>query len=331
MKNLRYSPKASIDGPWLLSSKSLRELDTIINEYWEKFESRREKHLRRAVKDFKKKFSKPEKQLAQISEDYRKELDNRIREHKERLVWSKSGRFFEIDLSDNTVHSYQNFEDAYRDRYLLDKRLTGFHMTLLSGNIEFDMAVDSSGMNFRIEPPKDVPEVQEIYTTVYEWAMEIRRRSRLQGIWGKVAKQRWKILLIGVAIGLLLPLLFPLANQITYTRDIEKELFGLYEKGITSTNVVDAVNLLVLLRRGEPVISPQANHRLIAYWGSFVYLVLLSFISPKVELDIGRGRDAIHRWRLWQWVVLAPIVFLVGDVLQPYLAELVKNFLFLIR
>lgn len=330
MRNLHYSPKESLDAPWLLSSKSLKELDTTINEYWEKFEWRRAKRLRRDINDFKKKFTKVQKERAEIDEDYHKELDNRINEHKERSIWSKSTRSLEIDLRDNTVCSYTNFDEAFRDRYLLDKRPIGFHITLLSGNIEFYMTVDSSGMNFQIEPPKDVPEVQELYTTVYEWAMEIRRHARVQEIWGKVAKHRWKILILGLLAGLLLLFLFPYTSSISDTINIQQQLFNLYDQGITSTNVIDAVNLLVLLRKVQQITIIPNNPWLITYLGILAYLIIALFIRPKAELDIGKGRDAIQRWRLWQWMVLLPVVFIMGDVLRPYVAEIVKRFFSLV-
>jgi hypothetical protein len=245
MRNLHYPPEDSIDGPWLLSSKSLTELDVIINKYWEIFESRREKRLRRDVNDFKKKFTKVEKDLAEVSEEFSQELQDRVNKHKENSPWSISSRSLEIDLKDRTVRSYKNFDEAFRDRYLLDKRLTGFRIALISGNIEFSVDVDSSKMNFKIEPPRDVSEVQEIYTTVYEWAMEIRRHARIQGIWGKAAKQRWKLLIAGLG----LPIFLAFANRISASESIKQELVSMSE--ITNRNVVDAVTLLIQLQKAQ--------------------------------------------------------------------------------
>jgi hypothetical protein len=351
MRNLRYPLKESIDGPWLLSSKSLKELDKIIMEYWGKFESRREKLLRRFVNDYKKKtFTQADKDLGEVSEQHHKKIQAQIREAKQNSLWSRSEQSLEIALRDKTVCSYKNFEEAFRDRYLLDKRPKGFTVTLVSGDIKFEMTLDSYGIHFRTKqfemaldsegthyeinaksdlPIQDVPEVQELYTAVYEWAMEIRRHARAGGIWGKIAKHSGKILIAGIG----LPVLVFLVNRFFGPNQTQDQLYRLYEQGITNSNVIDAVNLLVLLRKSEhtTITSFQISPWLRTYTAILVYLVIALFVSPKAELAIGKGRDAIQFWGWWQWAVALPVVLFVGDILRPRAVELFNNLLLHLR
>lgn len=347
MRNIRYPNKESLDGPWLLSSKSLRELDAIIAEFWEKFELRRERILRHFINEYRKKrFTKADRDLAEVSEEYAREMKKQIQMARKGSVWSKSQQTLEIKLKDGTVCSYANFEEALRDRYLLDKRPTGFSIDLFSGDLQFYMALNSSGIHFETNkyelvldasgigyelsrkyaaPAYDVKESQELYTAIYGWATETQRQSRLHGFWGKIAKLG-RVLLI---VGIVLPILVLTVDRFFRAIDIHKKLYGMYEQGITNSNVIEAVNLLILLQKKEnaSLDSLGTSSLPAVYAGILAYLALVLFIRPKAELEIGKGRDAIQRWAIWQWLIALPAVIFIGDILRPRLVEFINYLL----
>src|SRR5258706_13356101 len=149
MRNIRYPNKESLDRPWLLSSKSLKELDAIIAESWKRFELRRERSLRHFVTQYKKKrFTKAYRDLAEVSEEHAREMKKQIQMARKGSVLSLSKQSLEIKLKDETACSYASFEEALRDRYLLDKRPTGFAINLFSGDLQFYMTLNSSGIHF---------------------------------------------------------------------------------------------------------------------------------------------------------------------------------------
>lgn len=187
------------------------------------------------------------------------------------------------------------------------------------------MVVELSSSRLEIKAePEGVQEAQELYASVYEWARELQRHAIGQWLWGKIANHSGKILIAGFLFYLLL---FA-ATQNTGLSNIKEQLSSLYEQGITGSNVVETVRLLVLLQKSkEIIITPW----LIVYPIILVYLAIVLYVRPKVVLGIGKGRDALLFWRFWRWVALVPPVFFLGDILRPYITELVKKLLFIIR
>lgn len=317
MKRLIYPPDKPLDGPWLLSLESLNELDVIIAEFWNKFELRRERQLRLDVNRFQQNYS-------HMVKEHGKEVGKLVSSYREQSIWSRRNKEIEIYVKNLPGSSWESFQSAVRDRYLRDQRPTGFRVRLVSGDINFNVTLVSSNPCIEIiGEPIDVDEVEGLHSSVYEWARKIRHGAILQGLWGKVAKIRWHILIIG----LISLITLALASYISGLAEIKGQLFALYEQGITDSNVVDAVKYLILLRREAQIMPVFKNPWFTVYTQILVYLTMLAFVRPTVELSIGKGRDSILLWRIWQWLVLLPPLFLVSDVFSPYLAEIVKNYL----
>jgi len=87
------------------------------------------------------------------------------------------------------------------------------------------------------------------------------------------------------------------------------------------------VRLLIRLQTSELVVTPW----IIAYPISYVYLAIALYVRPRVVIGIGRGRDWLGFWKVWRVIVLAPVLFLVVDVVVPYIAELIRNLIFLVQ
>ena len=316
MGNLVYQSKTSLDGPWLVSSKSLEELDAIIAEYWNKFESRRKKLLKKDTREFSKKY-------AHIEAEYKTEVNEQIKNYKDSSPLSKSFKVISIYIRNAPTYTCKSFRDAFRGRYLLDKYPTGFSISFVSGDITFDMFIDLSSPELLIEvEPEEVSEVQEIYTAVYEWARDVQRQYVGKRIWNIIAKFRRVILSLGIII--LITLFF--LTQFFRISNAREQLRTLSAQGVTNSNILDVVNLLVGIHLNTNiVISP---YLLLCFW-VLLYIGLILTIYPKVAIGIGRGRDALLYWNIWQWVILIPPTFLIGNIFKPYLAELIRNFLLL--
>ena len=129
MRNLLFSTQKSLDGPWLLTPKSLTEFDAIINEYWDKLEQRRAKLLRNDANEFRKK-------IKHLEAEYREELNKQVQYYKEQSsVWSKSQKKLYIYLKDAPTYTCDSFDTALRDRYLLEEKAIGFGLEIISGDI----------------------------------------------------------------------------------------------------------------------------------------------------------------------------------------------------
>src|SRR5258706_4403928 len=77
----------------------------------------------------------------------------------------------------------------------------------------------------------------------------------------------------------------------------------------------------------EQILSSRTSALPEVYAGILAYLALVLFIRPKAELEIGKGRDAIQRWAIWQWLIALPAVFFIGDILHPRLVEFINYLL----
>jgi hypothetical protein len=319
MRRFLFPTQKTFDGPWLFSRASLEELDAIIAKSWGKFELRRRKKLQIEGEKFKQKYSHLEKQ-------YEENINEQVKKYKETSIYSTSSKLLYVYLKNVPALLCENFDAALKEISLLDKRPTGFNLTMISGDINFSMIVDSSSSTLEVKAePDDVLEVQQLYSSVYEWVKEIQRQTIAQRIWAKVGNYRWLILVVGLVLPMILTIIHPLNVNGT-----EEQLFALYKQGITNSNVVDAVNLLVILRQDKPWLIVY-NPWVTTYLGTLIYFVVTLSLRPKVELGIGKGRDFLFFWKFWQWIVLLIPAFLFRDVLISYLADLYKNFLFLIH
>ncbi len=137
----------------------------------------------------KKKFTDSEKELAQLDERFRRDLDERVIHRMQELPWSRCDKKVYIDIKNDSFYSFDSFEVTYPTREMLDKRPTGFRVDIISGDIEFHMKVDSSRLYFTIEPPNGVDEVQKLYATVNDWARSIKVIPRCREFGGQREKQ----------------------------------------------------------------------------------------------------------------------------------------------
>lgn len=156
-----------------------------------------------------------------------------------------------------------------------------------------------------------------MYTSVYEWARELQRHTLGRRVWGRISNERFSILLAGL---LLYGLLF-FVTQDTSLAATRDQLSDLYRWGITDNNVIEAVKLLARLQTSELVVTPW----LIAYPICLIYLAIALYVRPGVVIGVGRGNNWLLFWNVWRLVILAPILFIIVDVVVPYIAELLRS------
>ena len=73
MAEIIHSTKLRLNGPWLIGSKKLLELDTIIENEWQKLLSVREDLITKKVRELSRKHDEPEQQLREkVLNDYNK-------------------------------------------------------------------------------------------------------------------------------------------------------------------------------------------------------------------------------------------------------------------
>jgi hypothetical protein len=306
----------------MISTKALIELDDIVDDYWKKFESKRMKLLRSEANEYMKLY-------AHLLPEHARAVNLQIKQYQDRSRYTRKEKYLSIIIDEDYERRAvfcESFERALRNRDLLNKRPAGFKIDMLSGDIKVTIAADDviDGIVVSYEPI-DEPIAQELYTAVSDWASEIRQHSLLEGIWGKVAKYKlwiWSFYTLFI-------FLFFIGTRMTTSAVTRERLLALYDQGISGTNVVEAVRLLALLQRDEQLIPLVASPWLGTSLVFLLYLFIVLIFRPRVELEIGRGRNAKFRWRVYKWFMLFLPVFLFRDVFLSYLAELAKSFYFL--
>ena len=316
MRDLIYTTKTALDGPWLLNTDSLKEFDAILAAGWAKFEKRRKSLLKAEADNLRKKYQ-------HIEKEHKKEVQKEINAQREHSFYSKSNKLLYIYYPDGSTFKCESFDDAFKERSIIHKRPNGFGIQYLCGDINCQIKTEDLPLKLVIEIlPEDAPEARELFTEVCNWAGDIRRHSIGQWIWGKLAEYRIMVL---VFIFILISLLYIL-SQNSNLASIRSQLNLLSKQGITETNVVEVVTYLVQLQTTKPTITPWFITAVLG----FIYAFIALTFYPKVALGIGKGKDMLLLWKIWQVIIVGiPSIFLL-DIVWPQATDLLKSLLSLI-
>lgn len=321
MKQLLFSTKLNLNGPWLLDSNSLKDLDKAISENWIKLEGRRVKLLNSEVKT--RRANLPENMTS-------KELKEQLDKIKQLSPHSHGIKEVRIFFSNDSRFICEDFETAFSERGLVTETPIGFEVILKSGDITCRIEAYLENQ-LKIEvTPEELPESQELYMALREWALNYHP-AYWQRLWISIAKYRVYfagliVFVTGAYIYLLQFFTYFLASSST-----ENKINQLLKAGIDQSNLPEAVELLLTTQIEQSTSSwtNKISPLILLLLGITIFLLMIiSPIYPKVVLGIGKGSNYIRIWRIWLTSVALSIpAFIFFNFVSPYIVDFVKRFL----
>lgn len=318
MNNRFYSTDQVYDGPWLLDANALKELDSIVLRHYKILEARRNQLLESEV----------EKESARLNREIdvtQKSRDQYITSYRNaHSVYSKSYMYLNVFYRNFSVRR-ESFALVIRDRSLQDELAEGFKFDFRSGDITGEITIDKTdGLKIELSP-EDLDECQEIFVDLDAWATSHKARF--------LQRLSWRIAKLGflpyIVTSLVLGLLFAF---ISFTRSgdllvTQEKMHGLLNQGISSSNLVEAVTLLLQIQilENSPVQVPSW-YRTILLLGAFFFVVLL--IQPKIVLGLGRGVTQLRFWKMWQTFIIVTVPTLIlGKFIYPFVLGIIERFI----
>jgi len=310
MRGLQYSTDDIIEGPWLLDTNALKDLDSIIQKHWRSLESRRNQLLDLAVDDEYKKY---EKQLS-ISHQYVSEqLELFRRSHP---VYSVS--YLQICLRYKKSRYFcESFESAFRERSLFDSIPNGFAIEFNSVDIKCKIDLsEQNGMSINVVP-EEVMESQELFLDIYQWTIR-HRAPYWQRLWGKIADRGyWPYFAIVVVSSLVLLVIntFSANSEILALQEAAQRLI---DQGLSTSNMPQAIELLLKMQILDRSTIEFPGWYTVVVFGSIILGIILH-IRPKIVLGIGKGSNYLRSWKIWQVLVgvTIPTLIFYNFVLPP--------------
>jgi hypothetical protein len=201
----------------------------------------------------------------------------------------------------------------------------GFVVHLTSGDINCRIFVDINTNSLEIiVSPKDLEEAKELFTVLYNWA-DKHTHTAVQIFFKLLSERKWYVL---VPYSAVIFYLFVQAQD-QATEILREKAISLLKRGITQSNIVEAVETLLRIETqsvtAQPIQTP--NWFWISVFG-LVYLILILFLQPKVILGIGKGAKYIKLWNGWQRLILITIPPFIIGLLLTFFGEKVLQTLF---
>jgi len=321
MATILHSTQNSWKGPWLIEGNPIKELDSIISEYWEKLENRRKNLLEKEVREAYKSYRKIYK-TAPLPDQIKENLKNYRTESKFAITEKK----FYIILSKDHERSYpcESFSMAFRERTLLNESPCGFAVYLTSGDVTCKLFIDHNTNKFEVEiKPNNVTEVQELFTALYNW-VDKYNVNPIQKLFHAISRFQLYVLV---------PYFFVILIFFIQAQDQKLDLVRvrareLLETGITQSNIVEAVETLIKIETQPSFSTIEFPKWFGVAIGVFIYLVVILNFQPRVILGIGKGTRKIKLWKWWQGFILATIPLFVLALLLNFFGEKILQSMF---
>jgi hypothetical protein len=312
MPDIYYSTQATMNGPWLLDSQALRDLDDRIESEWTRLENLQEELLDKQAQERFEDWVK-----SGIIKRAKKELE-RIREEvsEDSLYLNRSEKVVEIGFTDGSTYKNDGLGPAQRENALLQKLPNSFRYSVTRAGI--NCRVNCSGNSLRIDvSPNENPAARELFVSIRQWA-ERYKPPIWQRAWGWLGGIQWMIWVLIWLLGLLF-------ISVPGKSETVREAKDLINIGITDTNLARAVSVLLQLQSNYyPNATTQTPSWFwVIFLGGFVICVLTSFF-PKTILGIGKGDTRIRNWKFWMNLIGVSIPsFLFVSLIWPQFLQFI--------
>jgi len=312
---LIYHTQLTVNGPWLIDSKALKELGEIIDRSWLRFEKLKEDAIKSQVAGEinGRSYKDPEDRKTDEAE-----IEERIRRY-----YGAHGKSITLSLKDNKSYRAESIQAALTEADLLSEESNGLAIELRNDQLQAMVDVDKLDLRIRTSPPTDAF-AREIFVTLREWA-EKNKAPLWQRLWRYVVPFHWVAWLLILSFSGLIHS----ASRLSAGSQRGGEAVKLLEGGLAEEELNKAIELLL---RSEFGIVTSSNSDSLPSWFfaiiciGFVVAMILSF-RPKLAIGIGKGNTKIAIWRRWLRFISITVPGLVfAGFLWPHIVKLIKGF-----
>lgn len=291
----------TFDGPFLIDSAKLLELDQLIDAQLQRLVVYRNTRFTNIIeREIKSRIDITGKhpddaQLNELRTAQAAHLNERLGFYDLSEGKSSITVFFDSDkrLSASCFREAIDHENAEQEQSC------AFNASIRCANITASIRLTSRLFTNSLEvsvEPDNIPEARELFTALRRWANSVRP-TRWYRLCSQLRFYTWSFYLTSAAL-----LFMALSNRYTVIDPYQAKADELLTSGVTQTNLPHAVGILLALtvKHGQvkqPKPLPDWYH--IWLLGGLLCAVLLSF-PPKTRIGIGKGDHMIRRTLRWQ-------------------------------
>jgi hypothetical protein len=288
----RYQTEIELQGPWLLESAALSELDGALDQ---------------ALDRWAASYANPD-------------VNNSVPLEVERSI--------DLTLKNGDKLQAATFQEAARNREIQRTVIESFKLRLRAGDADLEIEVDSdSGGDMEIESwPEDSETSKDLFDIACQWANEHRPRQWLQ-IWSSRWFVLWLLLIwaayLWVVIHIVSGALEPDNTALV------REARALVKTGIGQNNRDQALSLLLRLASGDNSGAVKGVSGLeILYLVCGGLFCVMIYVRPRTSIGIGSGAARVRRWKFWIRFVSVTLPLLIfSNAILPPLKRLVTQLL----
>jgi hypothetical protein len=312
----------SLPGPWLLDSKSLGELDDLLDSCADKMRHHRSESIESAVAEKLAFYTSIEK-VGNVSRSY---VDNVRQEVVRSYEFRIDSRQWTVYLSRGRTAEGAGFKELVSLANVHEEVPRGFAVSTRVARARIEVELGSwlsSGLTINVSSD-DKNLSQELFGKMQNWATELQPKKWLQR-WSAYGSLVGFLLLLLWFVTLGTALLIMLIPQPGPNR-LMQQAQELARQGVNSSNQAQAIELLLALESGYEPWPPSPSihrHPSARFW--ICLLLSLGIIlgvrrPPKGAIGIWGGRVIIEKQRNWiQRVSVGLPALLVADILLPWL------------
>jgi hypothetical protein len=315
-----YPTSLNVNGPLLLSSDALKQLDSILTQHQPVLVELRSKRIEQYVSE----RALQAKQEGVTDEDLEKRKKPWMEYAREAVP--EFSRNLTVSFSDGSRLEATSFAEALAHSGFSTAVANGFELRVACSSLRMSLAADSdsydTSMKLRVSP-SNAEGATNLFADVRRW-MRTVQTPWLQQRWCALGHARYFVW-GAFALIVLAALSFSIGNKDEYY--YRKQAQDLIQQGVSSSNQGKAIETLLAL---ESKASAPTSHALSHwYWfffiGTFAVALILSY-PPRLVLGLGSGDDKIKLWKAWTKFVLVVVpTFVASNFLWPHISEIVKK------
>ena len=314
MPELIYPTKREFRGPWLIDSKSLEELDKVLNKITE--------YLGHYINEKIKQETNQE--IKEIYNGTLEKYDEVERTKRELYVLKRS---ITIQIKGDKSIIFNSFEDAKKEQLLNEEAPSCFQVEIeynYSNKIELSIGnYNRNTLEFKVDC-EDLKIQNDCFYLLNQWVHSIKP-SPIIKIWSEINFFGGWFLGTVILFQLFILLLSPStpSSSDIYREQIKEEVNAILTEGINEKNSPRAIEIILSLQtRQYPNIETTKNSfaKFLPYLLISISLCIILSFPPKSYIGLGRGEIKIKRWRSY-------INFLLFFIPIHMLFPLILNFI----
>jgi hypothetical protein len=314
MPSIAYKTELSVKQPWLIETKSLLELDAVVDtcivKMREQLPSEIEAEVNNYVDRYESNMSESEKIAA--ADRHRLRISTSA-------AYLQDTRGLTVFLSGGRTAEAQTFDELIGLPHVHTEVPRGFRLRGHLGQTVVNVKLDAYELSVTVAPEKSELSL-ELFGLLQNWVTEIQPSKWLRK-WYAWKDLIWFLLFLWIMLSVYFTAAVLVDGSQQELRQQGRELVA---RGIDSSNQARAIGLILAIEsQYEPPQPGPRSHLGVRFWSCFVVgclvLLVLGF-PPKGAIGLWGGRSALKRQRNWVKLVSVSIPSLiVTRVALPWL------------